>query len=133
MDRVDFHPIEVEAHGYDLCLECTGSDSVMLAASGMLASCGVMVWLGSSRTPQPAQLNVERLIRDGLLRNHLHIGCVNTAPRDFADALAHLAQLGRTHAAELSALITARVAPADSLWHFSHRQPQGIKTVLMYS
>lgn len=132
MQRTTFEPADIERDGYDLCLECTGSDEVMLQAAGLIRSCGVIVWLGSMRVPQPGTHNVQRLMRDGLVRNQLHIGCVNAAPRDFADALSHLAQLKRTRAAELSALITARVRPAESLWHYSHREPQGIKTVLMY-
>ncbi|MDX1946589.1 MAG: alcohol dehydrogenase catalytic domain-containing protein [Pirellulaceae bacterium] len=132
LDRLDWQSADVERDGYDLCLECTGSDEVLLAAAGVVASCGMLVWLGSTRLPQPGNHNVGRLVRDGLLRNHLHLGCVNAAPRDFAAALADLAQLRRTHAAELAALITARVQPAESLWHYSHREPQGIKTVLMY-
>jgi len=132
MQTVDFEPADIERDGFDLCLECTGSDDVMLQAARLVRSCGVVVWLGSLRKPQPAMHNVQRLMRDGLVRNHLHIGCVNAAPRDFADALVHLAQLKRTHAAELAALITARVRPEDSLWHYTNRQPQGIKTVLQF-
>jgi threonine dehydrogenase-like Zn-dependent dehydrogenase len=132
MQATDFQPADVERDGYDLCLECTGSDEVMLRAAGLVRSCGVIVWLGSMRKPQPAMHNVQSLMRDGLVRNHLHLGSVNAAPRDFADALAHLARLKQTHAAELSALITARVRPEQSLWHYTHRQPQGIKTVVMY-
>jgi threonine dehydrogenase-like Zn-dependent dehydrogenase len=133
MRATDFHPADIEAAGYDLCLECTGSDEVMLQAASLVRSCGVIVWLGSLRQPQPAMHNVQRLMRDGLVRNHLYVGCVNAAPRDFADALAHLAQLQRTYAAELAALITARVSPAESLWHYTHRQPQGIKTVVCFA
>jgi threonine dehydrogenase-like Zn-dependent dehydrogenase len=133
MQATDFQPADVEQVGYDLYLECTGSDDVMLQAASLVRSCGVIVWLGSLRKPQPAMHNVQRLMRDGLVRNHTHLGCVNAAPRDFADALTHLAQLQRTHAADLSTLITARVAPAESLWHYTHRQPQGIKTVVVYS
>lgn len=128
----DLGGAEVERDGYDLLLECTGSDSVLLAASRLIRSCGVIVWLGSNRAPAPATHNVARLVREGLLRNHVHIGCVNAAPRDFASALDHLAQLAVSHRPELSALITARVRPQDSLWHYEHREPQGIKTVLMY-
>ena len=72
-------------------------------------------------------------MREGLLRNHLHIGCVNAAPRDFRDALAHLAELSRDRRADLAALVTARVPIEESLWHYAHRQPQGIKTVVMYA
>jgi len=123
---------DVEADGYDLVLECTGSDEIMLGSASVLASRGVMVWLGSTRRPEPQLRNVEQLMRDGILRNHLHIATVNSAPRDFVDALAHLDQLNRSHPAELAALITARVRPEDSLWHYLHRLPQGIKTVVEY-
>src|SRR5262245_61163788 len=133
VQTTNFEPADIERDGFDLCLECTGSDDVMLRAVSMVRSCGVIVWLGSMRKPLPALHNVQRLMRDGLVRNHLHIGCVNAAPRDFTDALAHLAQLRNTRAAELAALIHARVRPADSLWHYTHRQPQGIKTVLQFA
>jgi 2-iminoacetate synthase ThiH len=60
------------------------------------------------------------------------VGTVNAAPRDFIDALRHLEQLQQSYPAELQLLITDRVAPEESLWHYQHRRPQGIKTVLMY-
>lgn len=123
---------DVEASGFDLLIECTGSDEVLMQTASRVRSCGAIVWLGSSRVPRPATLNVQRLMRDGLLRNHLHLGCVNAAPRDFEHALAHLALLAGRQRPDLAALITARVAPAEALWHYEHRQPQGIKTVVMY-
>jgi hypothetical protein len=92
-----------------------------------------MVWLGSTRLPRPKSHNVERLMRDGLIRNHLHVGCVNAAPRDFQDALAHLTELKPQYGRQLAALITTRVRLEDSLWHYEHRQRQGIKTVIEYS
>lgn len=131
IERMSWDPADVERDGFDLCLECTGSDDLMLAAAGVLRSCGIMVWLGSTRLPQPASRNVAKLMRDGLIRNHLHIGTVNAAPRDFRDALSHLAQLRQTYAKQLASLITARVKLPESLWHYEHRQPQGIKTVVM--
>lgn len=124
---------QIERDGYDLALECTGSDEVMLLAAAALRSCGVLSWLGSLRLPQPASHNVAKLMRDGLVRNHAYVGCVNAAPRDFVDALTHLEQLYGPLRTTLDALITARVAPQESLWHYSHRQPQGIKTVLQYA
>jgi hypothetical protein len=71
-------------------------------------------------------------MRIGILRNHIHLGCVNAAPRDFEQALRDLEQAWRTHGSQLASFITARVTPAESLWHFSNRQRQGIKTVLMF-
>lgn len=122
----------VERDGYDLILECTGSDEIMLAAAAALASRGVMVWLGSSRVPQPRAHNVARLMRDAVLRNHVHLGTVNAAPRDFVDALAHLDHWRQTCPDALAAVITDRVRPADALWHYENRAPQGIKTVVVY-
>ncbi|MEQ8791665.1 MAG: alcohol dehydrogenase catalytic domain-containing protein [Pirellulaceae bacterium] len=126
-------PDDVEQTGFDLILECTGADSVMVRAASALASCGVLVWLGSSRQPRPRDLNVAGMMRHGVLRNHVHVGCVNAAPRDFRDALSDLTSLAVTHRVQLSSLITDRVAPEDSLWHFTNRRPQGIKTILEYA
>jgi threonine dehydrogenase-like Zn-dependent dehydrogenase len=123
-------PGDVERDGFDLLLECTGSDDVMVHASQAIRSLGVIVWLGSTRVPEPRSLDVARMMRDGILRNHLHLGTVNSALRDFRDALAHLAQLQTTHPRELAALFTARVPLKDALWHYEHREPQGIKTVV---
>ncbi|HUE71571.1 MAG TPA: alcohol dehydrogenase catalytic domain-containing protein [Pirellulaceae bacterium] len=132
-EQMTWEPDENEADGFDLVLECTGSDEIMLAAAQSLRSCGIMVWLGSTRLPGPRSHNVEKLMRDGLIRNQLHIGSVNAAPRDFCDALTHLSQLKATHGRQLASLITARVKLEDSLWHYEHRQPQGIKTVIDYA
>jgi threonine dehydrogenase-like Zn-dependent dehydrogenase len=127
-----FAVTDLERDGVDLILECTGSDELMVRSTAVLRSCGVMVWLGSLRPPQPPTLDIAGMMLHGLLNNHLHIGCVNSAPRDFHDALAHLGQLKRTHPTELQSLITAKVSLQDSLWHYQHREPQGIKTIIEY-
>ena len=126
----DLSPTDVEADGFDLLLECTGSEEVLLPASHAVAARGVLVWLGSTRVPRPKPANLALMIRDGLLRNHLHVGSVNAAPRDFLAALADLDALRQSHPRELAALITARVPPADALWHYEHREKDGIKTVV---
>lgn len=133
LDASDVPSDQIEASGYDLLLECTGSDDVLLHATANIRSCGVVVWLGSDRVPEPASRNVQKMVRDGLLRNHIHIGCVNAAaPRDFQNALRDLSLLAQDRRTELLALITARVKPDQALWHYEHREPQGIKTVVMY-
>lgn len=131
-DAVDLSPSDVETNGFELILECTGADDVMVATSALLVSCGVLVWLGSTRRPKPIEHNVARMMRDGVLRNHIHLGTVNSAARDFRDALVHLAQFQKTRPTALAALVTARVPPRDALWHYENREPQGIKTVVMY-
>lgn len=123
---------DIEQDGYDLVLECTGSDEVMLAAAQAMRSRAVMAWLGSERMPKAKSFKIGRLMRDSLIRNQLIVGCVNSAPRDFADALRHLGQLRETHVDALRQIITERVSPQESLWHYTHRRPQGIKVVLEY-
>jgi radical SAM superfamily enzyme with C-terminal helix-hairpin-helix motif len=72
------------------------------------------------------------LLRDSLLANHVFIGSVNSAPRDFHDALKDLAQLAEKNRPALDQLFTDRVSPADALWHYQNRREQGIKTVVQY-
>jgi threonine dehydrogenase-like Zn-dependent dehydrogenase len=123
---------DVETDGYDLVLECTGSDEVMLQAAAAMRSRAAMAWLGSERLPAAKSHNVGHLMRDGLIRNQIFVGCVNSAPRDFADALSHLTLLRKSHGEALCALITERVKPREALWHYTHRTPQGVKVVLEY-
>jgi len=117
---------------FDLILECTGNEQVMLNAAQSLAPRGVMVWLGSSRRPQPSEVNLGALLRDSLLANHVFIGSVNSAPRDFHDALKDLAQLADTNRPALDQIFTDRVSPEDAVWHYQNRRKHGIKTVVHY-
>jgi len=125
-------PRDIERAGFDLILECTGSDELMLHTARFLASRGIMVWLGEARQAIPRNHNLERLVREAVLRNHVFVGSVNASPRDFEAALSDLEQLSSAHPHMLQSLITDCVSPQDSLWHFQHRRPQGIKTVLTY-
>ena len=97
-----------------------------------MATCGIMVWLGSVRSPRPKLQPVETLMRNVLVRNQILLGTVNAALRDFELAIEHLGQMQAEESEAMNALITARVAPRDALWHYENREPQGIKTVLMY-
>ncbi|MBL9123004.1 MAG: alcohol dehydrogenase catalytic domain-containing protein [Planctomycetaceae bacterium] len=130
--EANFQPDDLQASGYDLVLECTGSEGVLINAARATRASGVIVWLGSSRRPEPTANDLAYIVRDGLLRNHIHLGCVNAAPRDFVDALTHLDQLRQSMPGQLERLVTARVTPDESLWHYEHREPQGIKVVLVY-
>lgn len=131
--EASFDPADVERDGYDLILECTGSEDVILLTAPALAGGGVMVWLGSTRHPQPASRTVGRLVRDGLIRNNIFLGCVNAAPRDFQESLARLAQWHARAPQALPRLITARVDLPGSLEHYIERQRDSIKTVIEYA
>jgi threonine dehydrogenase-like Zn-dependent dehydrogenase len=132
-ERADLDALDPERDGFDLVLECTGSEEVVLKCAATMAACGIMVWLGSSRIPKAEPLNVARFIREGLVRNHIFIGSVNSALRDFEAAIAHLTELQQHKPELLDALVTSRVSADDALWHFAHRTSQGIKAVIEYS
>jgi glucose 1-dehydrogenase len=123
-------PADAETDGFDLILECTGSDDVLVQTSPFLASCGLMVWLGSSRVPQARSHNLALVMRNAVIRNHLHLGTVNAALRDFQAALDDLRFWCRRSAADVAAIITERLPLDEALWHYTHRRPQGIKCVV---
>lgn len=125
-------PTDVEQDGFDLLLECSGSEELMLAAVEAVRGCGVIVWLGCAQHPVVGMYNVGQLMRSCLVRNQLIVGSVNAAPRDFVDALTHLRWFQQHQPRELQQIITSRISPVESLTHFVERPPQGIKTVLMY-
>ncbi len=124
-------PADVERDGFDLVLECTGSDAVMVRMASSLASCGILVWLGSSRVPRARELNMELVMRHAIIRNHLHLGSVNAARRDFEDALRTLAWWNHHAPRTITRIFTSHVRPSDALWHYTHREPNGIKCVVV--
>jgi hypothetical protein len=71
-------------------------------------------------------------MRDATMRNHIHLGSVNAAMRDFRDAIAHLKYFQQTKPQELDSLITRRVTPQDAISEYRSRTAQSIKAVLMY-
>lgn len=123
-------PGDPETDGFDLVLECTGCDIVMTWAATGIAARGVMVWLGSSRHGDPVVHDMATMMRNGLLRNQVFVGCVNAAPRDFRAALDDLAQLDRSYPEPIRQLITDRVSQDDAPWHYINRKPGGIKVVV---
>ncbi len=124
---------DVEAHGFDLLLDCTGAEEVIVRMARAVASCGVIVWLGSRQQFNGPELVVTELVRVGLVRNHIHLGCVNAAPRDFEDALRVLGQLAPTHRPLLKRLMTERVSLEESLGLFHRRNRGTIKAVVEFS
>ncbi len=104
----------------------------MLGAAESLASRGAMAWLGAPRVPREMLANVGQLMQSAVVRNQIHFGCVNAAPRDFQQALLNLAQLEKTHPKQLRQIITARVPVDVAPRHFERRMPQGIKVVVVY-
>jgi glucose 1-dehydrogenase len=123
-------PEDLERDGWDLLLECTGSDEVLVRTSLSLASCGVAVWLGSSRQPKARSLPFAAVMRNAVIGNHLHLGSVNAARRDFQAALETLAWVQEHHPQAGGRILTARLKLEESLEHFHERPPQGIKTVI---
>ncbi len=123
----------VEDLGYDLLLECTGDHQVFLRCAEALASCGVAVWLGSSRTPETVMCNLPQLMRLAVIRNHLYLGSVNASAQHVSAALRRLHAWSKTHPKEIHELFTERVPLTESPRYFSARPPHSIKTLVVYS
>lgn len=124
---------DLDRDGFDLILECTGSDQVAMETSLALSSCGIMVWEGCSRTPEPSDHNVSLMMRNAILRNHIFLGTVNNAPQDMQSGVDFLVALNEKYGSAIRKLVTCRVDPENALWHYQNREPQGIKTVIEYS
>ena len=132
LEEADLNLANHQRDGYDLLLESTGSDEVLLESSLAVAPRGVAVWLGASREPRSRPHNVSRLMRHAILRNHLHLGTVNSAERDFQDALQHLRQLRQRLPEVVSRIVTDKVGLDWSLVEFTGRQVQSVKVVVSY-
>lgn len=122
---------EVEESGWDLVLECTGSDEAMVHSAANLRAMGILVWLGSERTPQSRSLPWSALMRDAILRNHVFIGVVNSAKRDFEAAFRHLAWLQRQGDFR-DRLFTHRSDLRGALDHYHQREANAIKAVIEF-
>jgi glucose 1-dehydrogenase len=131
-DLIHHPPNHIETDGFDLVLECTGDEKVMVDSAGWLASCGVMVWVGSSFLPQPRLAELARLMGTAILRNHLFLGTVNAARRDFASAIQLLESRWQTDSTLLKRIVTETVSFADSLPFFQGRKKDSIKTVIRF-
>ncbi len=130
-EEVTWQLDDPDADGYDLVIECTGQPQLLVQATGAMANAAIQVWLATGGRGDEA-LNLSEAMFWGFMRSHILMGCVNSAYRDFEDALKHLAWWKSHNEQALQAVITARVPLDQSLWHFSNRQPQGIKVVVEY-
>lgn len=122
---------EVESIGWDLVLECTGSDEAMVHAAANLRAMGILVWLGCERTPESRHLPWSALMRDAILRNHVFVGVVNSAKRDFEAAFRHLAWL-QQQGDYRDRLLTHRAGLQQALTHYHERLPGAIKTIIEF-
>ncbi|HAL14400.1 MAG TPA: hypothetical protein DCP67_11360 [Planctomycetaceae bacterium] len=132
-DDWNWDDADLDRDGFDLILECTGSDQVAIKTALALSSCGIMVWEGCSRTPESADHNLSLIMRNAILRNHVFLGTVNNAPQDMQSGVDFLVSLDDKYGHAIRKMITNRVTPENSLWHYQNREPQGIKTIVEYS
>ena len=130
LDHHDYNP-DAEERGFDLILECTGSDQAMLQIAPWLRALGVMVWVGAPWEPAPRSLVLGALMRDAILRNQIFLGTVNSAEQDFRSAFRALSWL-KERGISISRVITERVTLEESLPFYSERPPQSIKTVVTF-
>jgi len=132
LDDMNLADVDVEEAGFDLLLECTGSDEIAAEYGSWVRSCGAIVWLGASRIPKPRNHNVERMMCEAIFRNHVILGTVNSAMRDFIDALRHLKDLKARFPAATKKLFTERLSAEESLVLYNSRVKQSVKTLVEF-
>ena len=120
-----------ETRGFDLILECTGSERVMVNVASWLRALGTMVWVGAPWVPEKTSLPVGAMMRDAILRNQLFLGTVNSASTDFEAAFETLYwYVGQGISTER--LITERTTLEKSLPLYMTRPGNGIKSVVTF-
>jgi threonine dehydrogenase-like Zn-dependent dehydrogenase len=126
----DYNPA-AEERGFDLILECTGSEQAMFQIAPWLRALGVMVWVGAPWEPTPQPFVLGALMRDAILRNQIFLGTVNSAEQDFRSAFKALSWL-KNQGTDINRVITERMNLEESLPFYCERPPQSIKSVVTF-
>jgi threonine dehydrogenase-like Zn-dependent dehydrogenase len=114
----------------DIVLECTGVDTVVLAAMNHARANGVVCLTGvSSGAHVLSSVNLGKLNRDIVLENNIVVGSVNANRRHYELGAAALARADR---AWLDAVVTRKV-PLTRWAEAFERQPGDVKTLLRFA
>ena len=126
----DYNP-EAETRGFDLILECTGSEQVMVNVATWLRALGTMVWVGAPWGPEKTRLPIGAMMRDAILRNQLFLGTVNSARIDFEAAFETLHWF-LEQGVSTERLITERTTLEESLPLYKKRPRHSVKSVVIF-
>jgi threonine dehydrogenase-like Zn-dependent dehydrogenase len=113
----------------DLVYEAVGVASVAFQVLELLAPNGIFVFTGIPAPKAPVSSELDRLMRDLVLKNQVALGTVNAELGDFQRAVDDLAQFQRRWPDQVKGLITGRYA-LDSFAEILLDDAKGIKNVI---
>lgn len=113
----------------DVVVEATGNSSVAFEALSLVGANGAIIWTSVTGGGRSAQLPIDEINRDVVLRNVLLLGTVNANAVDFRSGIADLAAAEERWPGFLASLITRRLPLAEAASGLRH-DPAQIKTVV---
>jgi threonine dehydrogenase-like Zn-dependent dehydrogenase len=112
----------------DIVFEAVGTAKVAFGALGALAPNGVFILSGMPSAHAPIEIDLDRIMRDIVLKNQVLFGTVNASRGAFEAAVRQLEQFMGLFPAAVRGLITRR-AKLDDVPELL-RRPSGIKQVV---
>jgi threonine dehydrogenase-like Zn-dependent dehydrogenase len=116
----------------DLVYEATGVSSLAFEMLAFLGINGVFVMTGVPALKAPVSIDVDRLMRNMVLKNQLMFGTVNAAPSAFQEAIADLGRFEARWPKPLRKLITGHYPP-EGIEELLIKPSFGIKRVVRFS
>ncbi len=115
----------------DLVYEATGAAALSFDALRILGVNGVFVFTGVPGRKGPFEIDGSLVMRNMVLKNQLLFGTVNAGPDAFDAAIDDLTTFYERWRTQVTALVTARVAP-DAAIDLLTTPPSGIKAVVSF-
>jgi len=122
----------LDASGFDVILDCTGSPSALLENFRRLAANGVAVVLGAPPAGTSLPVDAGAVMTQAILRNQVVMGSVNAGPEAWELAAEDLVRFERRRPGALASLISHRVDWKDAAPAFFGRAPDEIKVVMEF-
>jgi glucose 1-dehydrogenase len=116
----------------DLVYEAAGVGSFAFDVLQVLGRNGIFVGTGIPAPSGPAPADLDKVLRQLVLKNQVLLGTVNADVRDFQRAVADLGEFRKRWPEQLRSLITGRY-PLESYRELLLGHPRGIKNVIALS
>jgi threonine dehydrogenase-like Zn-dependent dehydrogenase len=122
-------PLNALRRDFDIVIECTGAESIVVDVVSHTAPDGIICLLGVSDPGKPTTIDMGALNNDIVIGNRVLFGSVNANHRHYEAAMR---ALGRANPDWLRRLITRRVPLAS--WHEAfEKRPHDVKTVIDFA
>lgn len=123
-------PLRLIEGKFDLIVEATGNVGVAIESLYLLASNGVLCFLGVYRDKQACE-DFGKVLTSMVLGNRLMIGSVNSDKVHFEMGIKDMIEIKQKFGDVLEKMLTAKISPAEFQKAFSPDK-EGIKTVICF-